>query len=92
PQRGQHLQAAGGLLRRDADRPMRPEGADGGRRPGQREACGLCHQPGRRHLRRREGADPPDPGAGLCAGRRPAGAGGPDHRLRKGRCGHGNPH
>ena len=70
PQRGQHLQAAGGLLRRDADRPVRPEGADGGRRPGQREACGLCHQPGRRHLRRREGADPPDPGAGLCG--RPA--------------------
>ena len=28
----------------------------------------------------------------FAQGRRPAGAGGPDHRLRKGRCGHGNPH
>ncbi len=33
-QRRQHLQAAGGALCRDADRPMRPEGPDGGRRAG----------------------------------------------------------
>ena len=46
-QRGQHLQAPGGVFRRDPHRPVRFKRPDGGRGPGIGKARGLHHQPGR---------------------------------------------
>ena len=53
--RRKHLQAPGGPLRRCPDRPVRPEGADRGRRAGFREARRLRHQHRPRCLRRCDG-------------------------------------
>ena len=76
PQRGQHLQAARGALCRRSHRALRPEGQARGGRPGVGEARGLCRQPGRGHLRRRDGPDRPHPGDRLPGDRRDAGDGG----------------
>ena len=54
----QHLQAAGGLLRRDTHRTDGSEGPDGRRSAGFHQARRLCHQRGRRYQRRRGGTDP----------------------------------
>ena len=81
PQRGQHLQAAGGPLCRRPHRAVRPEGCGHGRRPGVGEARRLCDQPGRRHRRRRAAADGPGAGDGAPGDRRGPGAGGPASGL-----------
>ena len=82
-QRRQHLQAAGGLLRRDTHRTDGPEGPDGGRSAGLHQARRLCHQRGRRYQRRRGGADPAGAAGGVRRPRRAFGAGGANRPLRK---------
>ena len=83
--RGQYLQAAGGPLRRRADRGVRPQGRGDRWSPGVGKACGLRGQPGRRHGGRCAAADGAGSGDGAAGDRRGAGAGGPAAGVLTGR-------
>ena len=82
PQRGEHLQAAGGALRRGPHPGGRFEGGPHRRGPGQREARGLRGEHRRGHQRRYPLPHPPGPGHGPGEDRGPAGARGADAGMQ----------